>query len=117
MEIFPLCDIGKGTLGDTFIRKGAKLSFQVHIAHNCDIGPNSILAAGSRVAGSSILKGNCFVGNGAIVRDKVVIGKNARVGAGAVVLGNISDNVTAWGNPAREVYKHVEKFDFDKESD
>lgn len=109
VEIFPFCDIGRGTLKDTIIRRGTKMSFQVHIAHNCDIGENCTLTAGARVAGSAKLGGNCVLGNGSIVRDKIIVGKNVRVGAGAVVVKDIPDNVTVVGNPAEELKRHVER--------
>jgi UDP-3-O-[3-hydroxymyristoyl] glucosamine N-acyltransferase len=108
VEVFPFCDIGRGTLGDTIIRRGTKMSFQVHIAHNCVIGENCMLTAGARVAGSAKLGENCVLGNGSIVRDKVVVGKNVRIGAGAVVVKDVPDNVTVVGNPARELESHVQ---------
>ena len=103
VEIFPFCDVSRGSLANTIIRSGAKLSFQVHIAHNCDIGKNCILTASARVAGSAKLKENCVLGNGSIVRDKVIVGKNVHIGAGAVVVKDIPDNVTVVGNPAEEI--------------
>ena len=107
VEIFPFCDISRGTLGNTTIRRGTKISFQVHIAHNCDVGEDCILTAAVRIAGSTKVGKNCFFGNGSIVRNKVTIGNNVTVGAGAVVVKDISDNITVGGNPAREITKHV----------
>ena len=106
VEIFPFCDVSRGSLTNTIIRKGAKLSFQVHIAHNCDIGKNCILTAAARVAGSAIINENCVLGNGSIVRDKVIVGKNVNIGAGAVVVKDIPDNVTIVGNPAEEIEQY-----------
>jgi UDP-3-O-[3-hydroxymyristoyl] glucosamine N-acyltransferase len=103
VEIFPFCDVSRGSLASTIIRRGAKLSFQVHIAHNCDIGKNCILTAAARVAGSAKIKENCVLGNGSVVRDKVIVGKNVHIGVGAVVVKDIPDNVTIVGNPAEEI--------------
>jgi acetyltransferase-like isoleucine patch superfamily enzyme len=43
------------------------------------------------------------IGAGSVVKQQTAIGANTLIGMGSVVLKNISDNVTAYGNPCREV--------------
>jgi UDP-3-O-[3-hydroxymyristoyl] glucosamine N-acyltransferase len=107
VEIFSFCDVSRGTLGDTVIRRGTKISFQVHVAHNCDIGENCILTAAVRIAGSTAIGENCFIGNGSVVRNNLTIGKNVTIGAGAVVVKDIPDGLTVVGNPAEKIQKHA----------
>ena len=44
-----------------------------------------------------------FIGSGVTIVAGVVIGKNARVGAGSVVIANVADSETVFGNPAKKV--------------
>jgi UDP-3-O-[3-hydroxymyristoyl] glucosamine N-acyltransferase len=54
--------IDRATLGSTFIRKGVKLDNLIQIAHNCDIGENTVIAAQTGVAGSTKIGRNCMIG-------------------------------------------------------
>ena len=109
VEMFPFCDVSRGSLGDTIIRRGTKMSFQVHVAHNCDIGPHCILTAGVRVAGSSSLGEACVLGNGAVVKDKIRVGSHVKIGAGAVVVRDVPDETTVVGNPAEDINTFKER--------
>lgn len=55
------CSIDRATMGSTIIRKGVKLDNLVHIAHNVEIGQNTVLAAQFGIAGSSKIGANCMV--------------------------------------------------------
>jgi len=81
VEIGANCTIDRGALGPTRIRRGTKLDNLVHIAHNCDIGEDVVIAALTGISGSST------VGNGAVIAGQVGIGDHAHVGPGVILGG------------------------------
>ena len=105
VEINHNCCIDRGTLSDTIIGKGVKISNLVHVAHNVIIGENTILAARVSISGSTRVGSKCFIGAGAIIRDEIIIGDKAFIGMGSVVTKNIESGITVYGNPAREAKK------------
>lgn len=54
--------IDRATLGSTIIRKGVKLDNLIQIAHNVEIGENTVIAAQTGVAGSTKIGKNCMIG-------------------------------------------------------
>ena len=62
VEIGANCAIDRATLGETRIRKGAKLDNLIQVAHNVTIGENTVMAAQSGISGSTKLGKNCMVG-------------------------------------------------------
>jgi len=94
--------INRGCLGDTIIRKGAKIDGHVFIAHNAEIGENSVVVAGAVVAGSCKIGRDVWIGAGAIIRNGMSVGGEAFVGQGSNVVKNVPSYTTVMGNPARE---------------
>lgn len=62
VEIGSNSSIDRATLGSTILRKGVKLDNLVQIAHNVEIGENTVIAGLSGVAGSSKVGKNCMIG-------------------------------------------------------
>ncbi len=92
--------IDRGSLKDTIIGEGVKIDNLVHIAHNVEIGKNSIIIACSMVAGSVIIKENCWVAPSSNIRNALTIGDGAVIGLGSTVTKNVEINQTVVGNPA-----------------
>ncbi len=103
--------IDRGSLSDTIIRKGVKIDNLVHIAHNADIGENSLVIACSMVAGSVVIGKNCWIAPGASIRNGLKIGSNCTIGLGSVLTTDIGDNTTVMGVPAIgiEDFKYLRK--------
>jgi UDP-3-O-[3-hydroxymyristoyl] glucosamine N-acyltransferase len=103
--------IDKGSLSDTIIRKGVKIDNLVHIAHNVDIGENTLVIACSMVAGSVIIGENSWIAPSASIRNGLQIGKNCTVGLGSVLTNDIADNSTVLGVPAVDIedFKYLRK--------
>lgn len=91
VEIGAHCAIDRATLTETRIKSGSKFDNHCHIAHNCTIGENAVIAAGFIVAGST------------------TIGKNLMSSGSVGVLGHltIADNVILTGRTG--VSKSIEK--------
>lgn len=62
VEIGSNCSIDRATIGETVIGKGVKLDNQIQIAHNVEIGDNTVIAAQTGVAGSTKIGKNCMIG-------------------------------------------------------
>ena len=73
------------------------------IEHRCIIGPFAHIAPGVILCGEVIIGENTHIGAGSCVKQSVQIGDNCLIGMGSVVLKSISDGVTAYGNPCKEV--------------
>lgn len=62
VEIGSNCSIDRATIGETVIHKGVKLDNQIQIAHNVEIGENTVIAAQTGIAGSTKIGKNCMIG-------------------------------------------------------
>jgi UDP-3-O-[3-hydroxymyristoyl] glucosamine N-acyltransferase len=92
--------IDRATMGSTIIRKGAKLDNQIQIAHNVEIGENTVIAAQTGIAGSTKIGKNCMIGGQVGMAGHLVIGNNVRVQAQSGVGKNIPDGETVQGSPS-----------------
>ncbi|EJL63368.1 UDP-3-O-(3-hydroxymyristoyl)glucosamine N-acyltransferase [Flavobacterium sp. CF136] len=91
--------IDRATLGSTIIRKGVKLDNQIQIAHNVEIGKNTVIAAQTGVAGSTKIGENCMIGGQVGIAGHLTIGNNVRLQAQSGVARNIKDDEILQGSP------------------
>lgn len=87
--------------GNTFIGESSKIDTHIHIGHNCSIGKNSVLTAGTILCGSAIIKDNVWIAPNSTVLNKVEIGNEAFVGMMSSVLRNVKPGDVVYGVPAR----------------
>ena len=99
VEIGACTTIDRATLGSTIIRKGAKLDNQIQIAHNVEIGSNTVIASQTGIAGSSKIGKNCQIGGQVGIAGHLTIGDGVRIQAQSGVGRNIKDNETLQGSP------------------
>ncbi len=92
--------IDRATMGSTIIRKGVKLDNQIQIAHNVEIGENTVIAAQTGVAGSTKIGKHCVIGGQVGIAGHLIIGDNVRIQAQAGVGKNIKDEEIIQGSPA-----------------
>ena len=92
--------IDRATMGSTIIRKGVKLDNQIQIAHNVEIGENTVIAAQTGVAGSTKIGKNCTIGGQVGISGHITIGDNVRIQAQTGVARNIKDGEIIQGTPA-----------------
>lgn len=100
VEVGANTTIDRATMGSTVIHQGVKLDNLIQIAHNVEIGSNSVLAAQNGVAGSVKIGKNCMFGGQVGVSGHLSIGENVKLAAQTGVISNIPDNVTYMGAPA-----------------
>ena len=92
--------IDRATMGSTIIRKGVKLDNQIQIAHNVEIGENTVIAAQTGVAGSTKIGKNCMIGGQVGIAGHITIGNNVRIQAQSGVGKNINDDEVLQGSPS-----------------
>ena len=92
--------IDRATMGSTIIRKGSKLDNQIQIAHNVEIGENTVIAAQTGVAGSTKIGKNCMIGGQVGIVGHITIGDNVRIQAQSGIGRNVRDNEILQGSPA-----------------
>ncbi len=100
VTIGPLCTIAAGTIAPTVVRRGAKLDAQVHIAHNCEVGEGTLIAAQSGLAGSVVVGKGVQIGGQVGIADHLAIGDGARIAAKSGVIGDVGAGETVAGYPA-----------------
>ncbi len=102
--------IDRGALGETRIGQGTKIDNLVHIAHNCTIGRNVVIAAQTGIAGSSVIGDGAVIGGQVGIADHVTIGGGVVLGAKAGVPSNKNlqgEGQVFWGIPARPLQQYL----------
>lgn len=94
--------IDRSTMGSTFVRKGVKLDNLVQIAHNTDIGANTVMSAQVGVAGSTKVGQWCMFGGQVGIAGHITIGNKVFLGAQSGVPSSLKDDQTLIGTPPME---------------
>lgn len=100
VEIGSCTTIDRATLGSTIIRKGVKLDNQIQIAHNVEIGENTVIASQTGVAGSTKIGKNCMIGGQVGIVGHIVIGDRVRIQAQSGIAKSLKDDEVVQGSPA-----------------
>ncbi len=103
VEIGANVTIDRGTLGDTVIRRGAKIDDLCLIAHNCDVGENVLIAGQVGIAGSVEIGRDAILLAQVGVVDHVRIGARAYVGAQSGVTADLETGARVFGTPALDL--------------
>lgn len=94
--------IDRGTLGHTRIGARTKIDNLCHIAHNCDIGSDVVMAAGCMIAGSTSIGDRCWLAGQVGINGHLQISSDVRVGGGTVILKDILEPGDYMGHPVLE---------------
>lgn len=100
VEIGANTTIDRAVMGSTIIHQGVKLDNLIQIAHNCEVGKNTAMAAQVGVAGSTKIGENCVFGGQVGLGGHITIGNNVQIGAQAGIISNIKDGAEIIGSPA-----------------
>ena len=110
VEIGANSTIDRGALGETRIGAGTKIDNLVHIAHNCVVGRNVVIASQTGISGS------CVIEDGAILGGQVGLGEHAHIGPGVILGGGAGvlshkkvrgPGEVFWGRPARPLKQYL----------
>jgi UDP-3-O-[3-hydroxymyristoyl] glucosamine N-acyltransferase len=95
--------VDRATMGATIIRKGVKLDNLVQIAHNVEIGENTVIAAQTGVSGSTKVGKNCIIAGQVGVVGHIKIADRTSVGAqSGISKGVFREGTALFGSPAIE---------------
>lgn len=108
VEIGSNTTIDRGTMGPTIIRKGVKLDNLIQIAHNVEVGENTVIAAQSGIAGSAKLGKNIRIGGQVAIVGHVTIADGTQFQGKTGVGSSITQpNTSWWGVPAIPYMKYI----------
>ena len=101
VEIGANTTIDRSTLGSTIIKTGAKLDNLIQIAHNVEIGMNTVIAAQSGISGSTKIGKNVMIGGQAGIVGHIQIADGTKINAQSGVAKSIKTvNTAVTGSPA-----------------
>ena len=91
VEIGANTTIDRATMGSTKIGKGVKLDNLIQIAHNVDVGENTVIAAQAGVAGSSKIGKNCMIGGQVAVSGHLTIADEVKIAGQSGIASSIKE--------------------------
>jgi UDP-3-O-[3-hydroxymyristoyl] glucosamine N-acyltransferase len=95
--------VDRATMGSTILRKGVKLDNMVHIAHNVEVGENTVMAAQTGIAGSCKIGRDCMFAGQVAVVPHVTIANGVKLGGKTGVNASIKkENATMIGAPPQD---------------
>lgn len=110
VEVGANTTIDRATLGSTIIRKGVKIDNLIQIAHNVEIGENTVIAAQTGVAGSTKIGKNCMIGGQVGIVGHLTIGNNVKIAAQSGIGQSLKDNEVVQGSPAFNVRDYKKSY-------
>ena len=103
VEIGSNCSIDRATLGNTIIRKGAKLDNLIQVAHNVEIGEDTVIAAQTGISGSTKIGRHVIVGGQVGFVGHIEVGSNTTIAAQSGVSKSLPPDAIFFGYPARPI--------------
>jgi UDP-3-O-[3-hydroxymyristoyl] glucosamine N-acyltransferase len=95
--------IQRGALGDTVLRRGARIGPHVNVGHNVEVGEDVLIAGHAQMGGGARIGKGVTIWQGAVVANGVTIGEGAVIGMSAVVRKDVDPGEVWAGNPARKL--------------
>jgi len=118
VEIGAQTTIDRATLGSTIIRKGAKIDNLIQIAHNVEIGENTVIAAQTGISGTTKIGKNCMIGGQVGIIGHISIADGVKIAAQSGIGKSIKEeNSVVEGSPSFSIrdfqrsYIHFRRLD------
>jgi len=84
--------IDRATMGSTIIHKGVKLDNMIQVAHNVEIGENTVIASHTAIAGSSKVGENCMIGGQVAIAGHLTVANNVKVAGKTGIAKDIKED-------------------------
>jgi UDP-3-O-[3-hydroxymyristoyl] glucosamine N-acyltransferase len=111
VELGSNCCIDRATMGSTILRKGVKLDNLVQIAHNVEIGENTVIVSQTGVAGSTKIGKNCMIGGQVGIIGHLVIADNTKIAAQSGIGQSIKKpGSIVQGSPAFDIMPYKKSY-------
>ncbi len=100
VEIQTLTSVDRATVGETRVRRGAKLDSLVQVGHACTVGEDNIICAQTGLAGSTVLERNVLLAGQVGSSGHLTVHEGAIVYAQSGIGGDVEPNTRISGSPA-----------------
>lgn len=100
VEVGANTTIDRATLGSTIIRRGVKLDNLIQVAHNVEIGENTVIASQTGIAGSTRIGKNCMIAGQVGIIGHLRIADGVKIAAQSGITNNIGEGDLMQGSPA-----------------
>lgn len=111
VEIGAGTTVDRATMGSTIIHKGVKIDNLCMVAHNVEIGENTVMAAMSGIAGSTKVGRNCVIAGQVGISGHLTIADNTTITAGSKVQGSVrKQEQVLMGYPAIDYHKYMRAY-------
>ncbi|MDE6458901.1 MAG: UDP-3-O-(3-hydroxymyristoyl)glucosamine N-acyltransferase [Muribaculum sp.] len=103
VEIGANTTVDRATMGCTRIKRGVKLDNLIQVAHNCEVGENTVIASQAGIAGSTKVGANCMVGGQVGFAGHIHVGDNVQIGAQSGLNKDVASGSRIMGYPAVDI--------------
>ncbi|MFA6923955.1 MAG: UDP-3-O-(3-hydroxymyristoyl)glucosamine N-acyltransferase [Bacteroidales bacterium] len=111
VEIGANTTIDRATIGSTIIRKGVKLDNLIQIAHNVEVGENTVVAGQSGIAGSTKIGKNCMIGGQVGIVGHLNIADRVKIAAQSGIASSIDEeDAIIQGSPAFDICNYKKSY-------
>lgn len=103
--------VDKSQMGSTIVRKGTKIDNLCQIAHNVEVGPNTVMAAMSGIAGSTKVGEHCILGGQVGIAGHLTVADNTSFGAQAGLINSVkTPGQSYFGTPAIPYMQYMRSY-------
>ena len=100
VEVGANTTIDRAVMDATIVHKGVKLDNLIQIAHNVEVGENTVMAAQVGISGSTKVGKNCIIGGQVGLGGHITVNDGVNIGAQAGIISNVPENAKIIGSPA-----------------
>ena len=103
--------VDKSQMGSTVIRRGVKIDNLCQIAHNVEIGSNTVMAAQTGIAGSAKVGDHCIIAGQVGIAGHITLADNTTIGAQSGIMGSVKEKgQTLMGSPAFPLKQYLRSY-------
>jgi UDP-3-O-[3-hydroxymyristoyl] glucosamine N-acyltransferase len=103
VDIAAQATVQRAAIGDTVVRRGAKVGPHVNVGHNVDVGEDALITGQCQIGGGARIGAGAVLWQSAAVANGVDVGEGATIGMGAMIRADVPAGEVWVGNPARKL--------------